>query len=275
MKLIDNTLFNFFMNLINSTNCSTKQNCVCINCLLKEKIPKECTIEDLDKTYCIKISNLINDIKFYFGEFSADEFWLSILSLRTYFEDFYKEIKEIISSEEYYRKREMLSSSMLIDWEGSSIFKKIFVNYLKYRNLHPNIDIYLDGQIYFYVDFRYRKNDYKMNWIDQPEVFCTIGLNYGKTSSSNLNKKFETEIPFQGSNNTIYLELFDLIRLVARNHSRNLRKTTKDTRPIFEKELKKFIKNIDAIIYSDSQESLKVVNEKLIPNINFMFDIKN
>ena len=123
---------------MNQRNCSIKynQSCRCINCLLKEKLPKTASIEkQVQDTYCIKVADILKDIKNYFGDFEADEFWLTLLSLRTYFRDYYFELRGILNNEEYYRKKSMLSSSMLIDWDGSYIFKRIFIKYLKFRNL--------------------------------------------------------------------------------------------------------------------------------------------
>lgn len=262
----------------NIKKCSTNSDCVCINCLLKEKMPKNNKIKaDTQNTYCIDLSVLIKDIKLNIGDFEADEFWLSILSLKTHFDDYYKEIVKIIDNEEFYRRTDILSSSMLIDWDGSYNFKKIFVEYLKLRNLHPNVEIYMDGQIYFYVDFRYEDKDSKLKWINQPVIFCTIGINYGKTSSSNLNKKFETEIPFNGPNNYIWKELFDLIRLVSKNHNRNLKKIGEENIPKFKNQLKTFLENVEYIVSTriiDSYEdSLKILNERLIPSVDFMFGI--
>lgn len=258
----------------NHKKCSTQTDCLCLNCL-KVKIPENCKIDSsLQNTYCIDVSTLLEDIKMNIGDSEADEFWLSLLSLRTYFDKFHKDIKKIIDKEQYYRRIEILSSSMLIEWDGCEIFKRIFIKYLKLRNLHPNIDIYLNGQIYFYVDFRCRKIGSKINWIDQEDIFCTIGLNYGKTSSSNLNKKFETKVPFNGIIRCIRQDFFDIIRLVSKHHYKNLEKIGEDMIPRYRNVLKTFLKNIDNMIYAKPGESLKILKNEIIPSLNFMFGLR-
>lgn len=141
--------------------------------------------------------SIFNEIDKVLGRKKRDEFWLTILSLRTYIDSIKEMIKtNLLNYKRIYNKLEN-STSVIITWEGFEFFRKIFIEYArKAKHLNTNLPYEKEGIVYFFCHTNTQSNNIK-DWFKSDKFYSSVGVLYGTSSSSRYNPKLEICVPLR------------------------------------------------------------------------------
>lgn len=205
------------------------------------------------------IQDFMEDLEVVLGREFLQQFWLTIYYLRTELENYKTKIIDEIKFQQIRENKIIQSFGMAINWELSDIFKTIFIEYLFKSEICKDYTDYLEnGLIVLYIDNRF--NSSIDNWYEQNDLFCTLGLTSGNSSSSSKRMKYEIVIPI--TNNYLKQPICDTIKLLVNSYFTKRIKTKS----------KELIKEIEKLIKISDTDNFDNLVEKGY-NINQILDI--